>query len=112
MPKQRDLRLLSVQDRRSPLGLLRAGLGGLSARLEEKVRLLPRGLRRLWEIGWEQEKVEGDEAEGEEALEPCRGREEDDEVGKEVEVFSNVGEVREEEMEGEGEEEGSRGFRG
>lgn len=57
--------------------------------------------------------IGGQEAEGEEALEPRRRTEEEDDVGKDVvEVLSNVGEAREEETEGEGEEEVSRGFRG
>lgn len=62
----RDLRLPSAQERRAPAVVLRAGLDGLSARLEEK------DLRRLWEAGEQSpegggEKFsDGEENEGEE----------------------------------------------
>lgn len=99
--KPRDLRLLSAQERRSPLELLRAGLGGLSARLEEK------DLRRVWDVVWD---TGSQDADGEEDLELCNGAEEVEEMGKVA--FSSVGEPREEEKEREGEEEASRGFLG
>lgn len=78
--------------------LVRAGLGGLSARLEEK------DLRRVWEVAG------GKGAEGEEALELRSGTTKQEEAGKEA--FSSVGEPIEEEKEGEAEEEASLGFLG
>lgn len=100
-PKPRDLRLLSAQERRSPLELLRAGLGGLSAKLVEK------DLRRVWEVMWA---AGGQGPEGEEALKLCSGTEDEEEVGKEV--FSNADELKEEEKGDEGEEETNLGFLG
>lgn len=96
--------MLSAQERRSPPGLLWAGLGDLSARLEED-------LRRVWEVVWEVVwDAGGQGAEGEEALELRSGTKEEEEVGKEA--FSSVGEPKEEEKEGEREEEAYLGFLG
>lgn len=92
--KRRDLRPPSAQERRGPGGSLWAGLGGLSARLEEK------DLRRA---------AGGQAADGEEALELRRGTKE------EKEVLSSAGEPNSEENEGEEEEEEEdayRAFRG
>lgn len=81
--------------------MLRAGLGVLSARLEDK------DLRRVCDIVWA---TGGQGADGEEALELCSGAEEEEEVGKEA--FSSVGDPKEEAKEREGEEEVNRGFLG
>ena len=90
--------------------MLRAGLGGLSARPGEKVRLLPHGVGEV--ISEEREERSGDlppgggGGEGEEALEPRREEEEgwkEEEGAWKEERFSATGEAKEEGAAGKGE---------